>query len=1210
MEREPSPAPGWHFWIDRGGTFTDIVARSPGGALATLKLLSADPERYEDASVEGIRRLLAAAPPQERRIEAVRMGTTVATNALLERRGEPTVLVVTGGFRDALRIGTQQRPDLFALDIRLPEMLYTEVLEAVERVGAEGEVVTALDAERLEADLKRVLERGIASVAIVFMHGYRYPEHERRAGEIARRLGFRQVSLSHETSPLIKLVPRGDTTLADAYLTPVLARHVASLERALAAELEGRPLLFMQSHGGLARAPFFRGKDSVLSGPAGGVVGMAATARAAGFPRVLGFDMGGTSTNVSLYAGEFERTGAETIAGVRIAAPMLSIHTVAAGGGSTVQFASGRLQVGPGSAGARPGPACYRHGGPLTVTDANVLLGRIQPDFFPQAFGPDGRGPIDAGVVREGFEALARRVEAETGVAQDAERVASGCLRIAVERMANAIKKISVERGHDPADFALASFGGAGGQHACQVADALGVETVLVHPLAGVLSAFGVGLADLSTIRQQAVEGRLEDCEAELAAVADRLAEEAAGELRAQGVAAAMIEVRARLGLRAEGSDTVLRVDFEDVPRARADFGEAHRRHFGFLLPETPVVAAWVEIEAVGKTASPEEARVPPQAGEPQARARRRIWFDGAAVEAPVFERAALGAGAAVRGPALVVEANATTVVERHWLAVLDDFGRLILSRSVPRARTERVGTAADPVMLEVFNNLFMHVAERMGVVLENTAHSVNIKERLDFSCAVFGPDGALIANAPHMPVHLGSMGDSVRSVLAKFSDSMRRGDAFMLNAPYDGGTHLPDITVVTPVFSADGARLDFVVASRAHHADIGGTTPGSMPPASRRIDEEGVLVECRKLVAAGLLLGEETRALLAAGPYPARNPEQNLADLAAQVAANAKGAAELGALVARYGRDAVHAYMRHVQANAEECVREALAALGGGEWRTSFDGGETVAVAVRVDAARREAVVDFAGTSGMSPTNFNAPAAIAKAAVLYAFRTLVRRPIPLNEGCLQPLSIRLPERSLVNPVYPAAVVAGNVETSQCIADALLAALGAAASSQGTMNNFTFGDARYQYYETLCGGAGAGRGFEGASAVHTHMTNSRLTDPEVLETRFPVRVRRFEIRAGSGGSGIWRGGDGVVRELEFLAPMRAAILSNRRRVPPFGLAGGGDGRPGRNYIVRADGAFELLGSTAEAALEAGDRFVIETPGGGGYGAAPAASQRR
>ncbi len=1201
MNSDASAPAGWHFWIDRGGTFTDIVARSPRGALETLKLLSADPERYEDAAVEGIRRLLAAAPPSERGIAAVRMGTTVATNALLERRGEPTALVVTAGLRDALRIGTQQRPDLFALDIRLPEMLYTEVLEAEERVGADGDIVVPLDTERLEADLRRVLERGVASVAIVFVHGYRYPEHERRAGEIARALGFRQVSLSHETSPLIKLVPRGDTTLADAYLTPVLRRHVTAVEHALAAELEGRPLLFMQSHGGLARARFFRGKDSVLSGPAGGVVGMAATAQAAGFPRVLGFDMGGTSTDVSLFAGEFERTAGETIAGVRIAAPMLSIHTVAAGGGSIVEFASGRLQVGPGSAGARPGPACYRHGGPLTVTDANVLLGRIQPDFFPQAFGPDARGPIDADVVREGFAALAQRVAAETGVPQDAERVASGCLRIAVERMANAIKKISVERGHDPADFALASFGGAGGQHACQVADALGIDTVLMHPLAGVLSAFGVGLADLSTIRQQAVERRLEDCAAELRDMAARLAEDAASELRSQGIAAALIDVRARLGLRVEGSDTVLPVELGDAARARAEFGEAHRRHFGFLLPDAPVVAAWVEVEAVGRTAKPEEARVPAQAGAPQPRTRRRIWFDGAAVDAPVFERAALGAGAAVQGPALIVEANATTVLEPHWRAVLDDFGRLVLTRTMPRPRTEHVGTAADPVMLEVFNNLFMHVAERMGVVLENTAHSVNIKERLDFSCAVFGPDGALVANAPHMPVHLGSMGDSVRSVLAKFAGAMQQGDAFMLNAPYDGGTHLPDITVVTPVFARDGKALDFIVASRAHHADIGGTTPGSMPPTSRRIDEEGVLIECRRLVAAGRLLGEETRALLTAGPLPARNPEKNLADLAAQVAANAQGAAELDALIARYGRDTVHAYMRHVQANAEECVREALAALGGGAWQTTFDGGETLAVAVRVDAARREAVVDFAGTSGMSATNFNAPAAIAKAAVLYAFRTLVRRPIPLNEGCLRPLTIRLPERCLVNPVYPAAVVAGNVETSQCIADALLAALGAAASSQGTMNNFTFGDARYQYYETLCGGAGAGPGFDGASAVHTHMTNSRLTDPEVLETRFPVRVRRFEIRAGSGGPGRWHGGDGIVRELEFLAPMRAAILSNRRRVPPFGLAGGGDGRPGRNYVLRAGGAVEPLGSTAEVALEPGDRFVIETPGGGGYG---------
>jgi 5-oxoprolinase (ATP-hydrolysing) len=1199
----PEKTTGWHFWIDRGGTFTDIVAREPFGEIRSLKLLSFDPARYEDAAAEGIRRLLESVPPDERCVAGVRMGTTVATNALLERRGEPTVLVITAGLKDAIRIGTQQRPDLFALDIRLPEMLYADVIEAFERVGANGEIVLPLDAPQLERDLTRVRERGLASVAIVFMHGYRFAEHERQAGEIARRLGFTQVSLSHEASPLPRLVARGDTTLVDAYLTPVLDRHVAALRRGLGDSLGSPPLLFMQSHGGLARPEFFRGKDSVLSGPAGGVVGMAATARAAGFARVIGFDMGGTSTDVSLYAGELERTASDRIAGVRIAAPMLRIHTVAAGGGSIVDFASGRLQVGPASAGALPGPACYRNGGPLTVTDANVLLGRIQADFFPHSFGPDGRQPIDADVVRRRFEGLAERVTAATRVPHDAERVASGCLRIAVERMANAIKNISIERGRDPADFVLASFGGAGGQHACQVADALGIDTVFMHSLAGVLSAYGMGLADLRSLRQRSIERPLDEAAAELRAHAARLEAALAGELEAQGVVPAHLSIRRRLGLKVEGADTVLAVAWkpvDSVGETQAAFAESHARHFGFA-PSGAILVEWLEVEAIGETEKPVERHVPESAGAAEPVARQRIWFDGDPLDTPVYRREALGAGAVVAGPALIVEPHATVVVERGWRACIDACGHLVLTRAVKRAATQRVGTDADPVMLEVFNNLFMHIAEEMGLVLESTAHSVNIKERLDFSCAIFDAGGELVANAPHVPVHLGSMGDSVASVLAAFGNVMRPGDAYVLNAPYGGGTHLPDVTVVTPVFGTDGRRLDFIVASRAHHADIGGTTPGSMPPGSRRIDEEGVLIECRRLVVNGRFLADEMRALLTDGPFPARSPEQNLADLAAQIAANRKGAAELEALVARYGLEVVRAYMAHVKRNAEESVREAIELLADGRFTTELDGGEKIAVAVRVDRDRREARIDFAGSSGPSPTNFNAPTAIAKAAVLYVFRTLVRRNIPLNAGCLRPLSLELPAGSLLSPEYPAAVVAGNVETSQCIADALLAALGAAASSQGTMNNFTFGDGRHQYYETLCGGAGAGPGFDGASAVHTHMTNSRLTDPEVLEARFPIRVRRFEIRRGSGGAGRWRGGDGILRELEFLAPLHAAVLSNRRRVPPFGLAGGGDGLLGRNTVIRVSGAVETLGATAEVELSRGDRFVIETPGGGGYG---------
>jgi len=1198
---------GWHFWIDRGGTFTDIVARDPSGALHSLKLLSTNPTQYADAAVEGIRRVLADRPEADRRVAAVRMGTTVATNALLERRGEPTALVITAGLRDALEIGTQQRPDIFALDIRLPIMLYDAVIEARERVSAAGDVIEPLDEAALAADLDALRASGIDSVAIAFLHGYRFPDHERRAGEIARRTGFAQVSLSHETIPLQKLVPRGHTTLVDAYLSPVLARYVASMQAGLY-ELLGSdvPLLFMQSHGGLARAEFFRGKDSILSGPAGGVVGMVATSRAAGFERVLGFDMGGTSTDVSLFAGELERTQDEEVAGVRVAAPMLRIHTVAAGGGSIVAFRGGRLTVGPDSAGAWPGPACYRNGGPLTITDANVLLGRIQPDFFPHTFGPGADEPIDVAAAATAFAALAAEIERATGAAQTAEGIAEGAIRIAVERMANAIRHISIERGHDVSEFALASFGGAGGQHACQVADALGIDAIVIHPLAGVLSAYGMGLAELRVLKRRGVERRLDDSAvAELASIFRELEDAAREDLLAQQAALEAPETIGRAGVKVEGSDTALVVPWTAhvTPAAvlRA-FDEAHRRHFGFDAASRAIVVEWLEAECVApgnarESAAP--ARVPHTLETPAPIARRRIRVDGEWRDVPIYRRDALGAGARVDGPALLVEANATTYVAPGWRTETGAAGELVLRRAVARRERERISTQADPVMLEVFNNLFMHVAEQMGLVLEHTAHSVNIKERLDFSCALFDRDGKLVANAPHVPVHLGSMGDSVHRVLERFGGELAPGDAFMLNAPYDGGTHLPDVTVVTPVFEA--GSLEFFVASRAHHADIGGSTPGSMPPDSRSIDEEGVVIDAMRIVTDGRFLDEDVRRVLASGRYPARNPDRNVADLLAQLAANARGAAELHKLVARYGLDVVQSYMRHIERNAEECVRAAIAELTDGEWSLELDGGERIAVSVRVDRARREATIDFSGTSPTSPANFNAPPAIARAVVLYVFRTLVRQSIPLNAGCLAPLSILLPEQSLVNPRYPAAVVAGNVETSQCIADALLAALGACAASQGTMNNLTFGNAVHQYYETLCGGTGAGPSFDGASAVHSHMTNSRLTDPEVLEWRHPVRLRRFEIRRGSGGAGRYRGGDGVVRELEFLEPMHAAILSNRRRTVPFGLAGGEPGRCGRNAVIRRDGTVVELGPVALVALEPGDRFVIETPGGGGYG---------
>ena len=1199
--------PAWQFLIDRGGTFTDIVAIAPDGTLDSLKLLSDNPTRYSDAALAGIEHYLDRASASARDAPfSIRMGTTVGTNALLERQGEPTVLVTTAGLRDAIRIGTQQRPEIFALDIRLPEMLYTRVIEAQERLAADGEVITPLDADRVAADLEAAREAGFDSVAIVLLHGYAFPRHEERVAEIAERVGFGQISVSHRISPLMKIVPRGDTTLVDAYLTPVLRRYVDTLADGLAQRRSDAALLFMQSHGGLIESRQFRGKDCVLSGPAGGVVGMASSAAAAGYTRVIGFDMGGTSTDVALFDERFERTAAAVIAGVRIAAPMMRIHTVAAGGGSILRFGSGRPQVGPESAGAFPGPACYRNGGPLTVTDANVFLGRIQPGFFPATFGPNADEAIDAARPAREFAALAERVSSEGGERIAPETLAAGFLRIAVERMSNAIKQISIQRGHDVTGFALSCFGGAAGQHACQVADALGIDTVLIHPLAGVLSAYGMGVADLRTVRQHAVEAVFDAaCLSQVAELRTTLGEDAKAEIAGQRVPTERIEIESRLLLKIRGSDTTLPVAWEPgtpIEETLAAFRRTHERHFGFVIDDETVVVEAIEVEAVGVTAKPPEAELStgPAATGPATRAR--VWMADAWTEAPVYERTALGAGATIAGPAIIVEANATTVVEPDWRAEVDSRGYLVLGRATPRELREQIGEKCDPIMLEVLNNLFMHIAEQMGVVLQNTAHSVNIKERVDFSCAVFDGAGELIANAPHLPVHLGSMGDSVRTVLEANSTDMRPGDAWMLNAPYNGGTHLPDITVVTPVFAAGGEELRFVVANRAHHADVGGITPGSMPATSRSIEEEGVVLDNVRIVRDGRFDEATVRAAFADTAWPARNPDRNVADLKAQIAANTKGIAELARMVERFGAGVVHAYMAHIKRNAETCVRDAIAALRDGRWSLELDSGERIVVTVTIDQDSREALIDFTGTSAASPGNFNAPASVARAAVLYVFRTLVAEAIPLNEGCLKPLTIRLPDRSLVNPRHPAAVVAGNVETSQCITDALLGALGVAAASQGTMNNLTFGDERYQYYETICGGAGAGPGFAGASAVHTHMTNSRLTDPEVLEWRYPVRVRRFEIRAGSGGSGEHQGGDGVIREIQTLRAMRGAILSNRRRVAPFGLAGGGNGAPGRNAVVRASGSVEPLAAAAEFELDPGDCIVIETPGGGGFGA--------
>ena len=1204
----------WQFWIDRGGTFTDVVARAPGGAISALKLLSEDPDHYDDAVIEGIRRALeldTGDPIPGDRIDAVKMGTTVATNALLERAGAEVLLVTTVGFADALRIAYQNRPDLFALDIRLPELLHARVLEVPGRILADGTEIAPLDAGAARAGLEAAHGAGIRACAILFMHAWRFPDHELAVAEIARQVGFTQVSVSHQVSPLMRLVGRGDTTLADAYLSPILAAYVDRVASALG----GARLMFMQSNGGLTEAGRFKGRDAVLSGPAGGIVGAVKTAALAGMDRVITFDMGGTSTDVAHFDGEFERSFETSIAGVRMRAPMLAIHTVAAGGGSILHFGDGRLQVGPDSAGADPGPACYRKGGPLTVTDANLLLGRIRPEFFPPVFGPGADQPLDRVAVEAGFVRLARDIEAETGKPMSRQEVAEGFLRIAVDNMAAAIKKISTQRGRDVTRYALVSFGGAGGQHACRVADALGMTEILIHPLGGVLSALGMGLADQRALGEAAVE---EVFSAELmdglARRLDALAAEARSALLDQGVGRAEITELRRVHLRYRGTDTALEVPFAAHDEVLAAFAAAHQARFGFTSPDETLIAAAVSVEAVGASgvAAGDLATAPGRAGPLIAEAHGEMVCQGAAQPVDLFARAGLAPGDEILGPALVLEEGATTVIEPGWSGALDRFGHLILTRTTPPVRAHAPGTRADPVMLEVFNNLFMSIAEEMGAALANTARSVNIKERLDFSCAVFDSFGGLIANAPHMPVHLGSMGNSVRAVMkargegvgtgaAGAGPGMSPGEVYIHNAPYDGGTHLPDITIIRPVFGALGREVLFFVAARGHHADIGGSHPGSMPPNSTSIDQEGVLFEGELMVEGGQFREDAMRARLGAGAMPARNPDQNIADLKAQAAACARGEGELLRMVEMFGLEVVEAYMGHVQDNAEEAVRRVIARLADGSASVSMDDGSEIRVTVAVDRQGRAATVDFTGTSAMSATNFNAPEAVCRAAVLYVFRTLVEAPIPMNDGCLRPIRLIIPEGSMLSPKPPAAVVAGNVETSQCVVDALLLAVGRAAASQGTMNNFTFGDETYQYYETVCGGAGAGPGFHGADAVQTHMTNSRLTDPEVLEWRFPVLVESFKIRRGSGGAGTHRGGDGVVRRIRFLQPMRAAILSNRRRVAPPGLAGGGDGAKGVNRVERADGGEEVLGATAEMVMGPGDVFVIETPGGGGYG---------
>jgi 5-oxoprolinase (ATP-hydrolysing) len=1199
----------WQFWIDRGGTFTDIVSRDPAGRLTTAKLLSENPERYRDAAVAGIRQILGippGAPIPPGTIEAVKMGTTVATNALLERKGERVLLLVNHGFADLLRIGNQARPRLFDLDVRLPDLLHERVAEIGGRVAVDGTEIAPLDEAAARAALEAAFADGIRAVAIALMHAWAHPAHELRLGEIARDVGFPQVSLSHQASPLPRIVPRGDTTVVDAYLSPILRRYVEQV----AGELPGVRLYFMQSNGGLAEAGSFQGKDAILSGPAGGIVGAARTAGMAGFEKIIGFDMGGTSTDVALYAGEFERAFETLVAGVRMRAPMMAINTVAAGGGSILHFDGARYRVGPDSAGAVPGPACYRRGGPLTVTDANVMVGKIQPRHFPSLFGRDGDAPLDGEVVREKFAALAAEIAVATGTPQDPRAVAEGFLRVAVANMANAIKQVSIQKGHDVTRHALQCFGGAGGQHACLVADELGMETVFIHPFAGVLSAYGMGLADQTAIREGAVEASFTAASIpDLAARLDALAAEGRAELLKQGAPAGRIAAALRLHLRYAGTDSFLPVAFGAHAEVLEAFTAAHRQRFGFATPEREVVveACIAEVTAAGEAVA-EATLAPRPAGQAPAPIDTVALFaEGSAQDAPVFDRDALLAGHRLAGPALIREANATTVVEPGWTAEVTPLNHLVLRRTTPRAATRVEATGRpDPVMLELFNNLFMSIAEQTGAVLQNTSLSVNIKERLDFSCAIFDATGALVANAPHVPVHLGAMGESVRTVIrergATSASPLRPGDVVALNNPYNGGTHLPDVTVITPVFDAAGAEILFFLGSRGHHADIGGLTPGSTPPVSRTLEEEGVVIDNFLLVKQGHLREADFRTLLASAKYPARSPDVNVADIKAQVAANEKGVQELQRAVRDYGLDTVRAYMRHVMDNAEESVRRVLDRLQDGAFETTLDDGTPLKVAVRVDRANRRATIDFTGTGPQRPTNFNAPAAVCRAVVLYCFRALVGEEIPLNDGCLKPLEIVVPSGTFLSPLPGAAVVAGNTEVSQVTCNALLAALGACASAQATMNNLLFGDAIYQYYETVCGGVGAGPGFDGWGPVQTHMTNTRMTDPEILELRYPVRLEEFSIRRGSGGAGQWRGGDGARRRIRFLRPMQAVVVASRRNVAPHGLMGGADGAPGRQWVERADGSITPIpGNTGSAELAAGDALVLETPGGGGWG---------
>ena len=1196
----------WQFWIDRGGTFTDIIGRNPEGKISTHKLLSENPQQYSDAAIQGIRDILSLKSYDQiplDKIDLIKMGTTVATNALLERNGERTLLAITKGFGDILRIGYQQRPNLFALDIKLPDMLYSEIEEIDERVDIHGNIIKKLDKSGTEVKLKKAFDNGYRSIAIVLLHGYRYKKHENQINLIAKKIGFEQISVSHQVIPLMKIVPRGDTTVIDAYLSPILRRYVNQFENALGTEKKDKgKLMFMQSNGGLTDANFFQGKDAILSGPAGGVVGMVKTGEKAGFNKLIGFDMGGTSTDVCHYNGDYERTLETQVAGVRLRAPMMLINTVAAGGGSILHFDGSRYRVGPDSAGANPGPACYRNGGPLTVTDCNVMLGKLNPELFPKVFGKNANQQIDVSIVKEKFNVLAKEISNATKKAVSPIEVAEGFLSIAIECMANAIKKISVQRGYDVSKYTLSCFGGAGGQHACLVADSLGMKKIHLHQYAGVLSAYGIGLADSRTINDLAIELNLnKDIIESLSIQFNNLKKQGREEMVAQNLNSEKLHYSSRIYLRYEGSDSALAVRFSEYQEIKSNFESIHQARFGFISPEKLLIVESIQVEVSCPSEHVESKNNKRTKRGNSSLARLNVVMNGDSNPTSFYHRNNISTHDKLIGPAVIIEDTSTIVIEPGWQASINNNFDLILERTEEKQRMSAIGTKVDPVMLEIFNNLFMNVAEQMGTVLENTASSVNIKERLDFSCALFSPTGDLVANAPHVPVHLGSMSESIKTIIRENNKTMMPGDAFLINAPYNGGTHLPDITLIKPVYDEQEEEVIFYVATRGHHADIGGTVPGSTPAYSKHIKEEGILIDNFTLVSKGVFLEEEIYNLLSSGDFPARNIKQNIADLKAQVASAEKGAQELLGVIQNYGLKVVHAYMQHVQDNAEESVRRILDVISDSSFTYKMDDGYQVSVAISVDKKKRSATIDFTGTSDQHPSNFNAPSAICHAAVLYVFRCLVDDNIPLNAGCLKPLKLIIPEHSMINPEYPAAVIAGNVETSQYIVDTLFGALGVVAASQGTMNNFTWGNDRIQNYETICGGSGASAEQNGCSAVHTHMTNSRLTDPEVLEWRFPVRLESFSIRNNSGGDGIHKGGDGVDRRIRFLESMTVNMIAGHRVVPPYGIKGGKPGAVGKNYVIHRDARITELGTKGQIEVVKDDVFVLKTPGGGGYG---------